>query len=318
MSPRLDDEMLLERLYRRLAAIERDVPDPPPLDAGRLARPSGGPLLRWVASSAAVVVLAVMIGLLVLGAPRVASPGAAPVATPTPPPAESMVTVDRATLSDDRRSIRLEFVGGAPHSPFDPCSNAYDGWVRVAGDQLEVAAYEVEAFRLRIGEPACLLIGYSRELVVELAGPFAGHLARDLHSGNMLHIDMPDNLAPFRAPAGWRLHSEGDFSGRSATWHRTYVPADTPQGIDLGSSGLPGRLDLYHAFDATADVYVEGDRSTVTVNRSPAALYHRADTGALAVVWSVGSDGFALVGSEDDFSIAELIALAETVGQPDP
>ena len=64
---------------------------------------------------------------------------------------ERPVSIDRAVLSEDRLSVRVEFIGGPEFDRDNPCSVAYQGSAEVVGEELEV---NVQALpRPRSGRP---------------------------------------------------------------------------------------------------------------------------------------------------------------------
>ena len=100
------------------------------------------------------------------------------------------VRVEAVTLSDDRRSVRLDFVGGPEFAPDNPCSVAYQATARVVGDELEVAVFpEQHPMPLPEGH-GCSDAGHSRTVVVSLDEPFGGTRVRDL-AGQVIRLAPP-------------------------------------------------------------------------------------------------------------------------------
>jgi hypothetical protein len=205
---------------------------------------SGSRRLGWIAAIGAVAVL-VVVSALVLGEPPIGrQPGVALNSPASPPPADDLVPIEGATLIEERRFVHLMFIGGPPFSIFDPCSKDYGGWTHVVDGQLELAVYHVEPeWRLQLGPSVCHMIGYTREIALELSEPFQGFTARDIHSGKTFLITRPEGLYEIAVPDGWLLHWDEDFPSHLAPqWRRTHL-----RTAELGSSGLPGRLDFYQA-----------------------------------------------------------------------
>lgn len=96
------------------------------------------------------------------------------------PVADGPLHVDSVTLAEDRRSVLVEFIGGAEFDPNDPCSVAYDGTVEVVGDELQVGILAHRHPKPLPPNTACSAVGYARELVLRLDEPFTGGTIRSL------------------------------------------------------------------------------------------------------------------------------------------
>jgi hypothetical protein len=246
--------------------------------------------------------------------PQVVAPAsieleAPPAPTPrTTPPPGTITRFDTAELADGSRLLTLQFVGGAVYSATDPCSHRYSGWAEQVGDALEVAVVDVTAPPAR----PCDAIGFGRQVSVRLPAPFLGSRLNDL-AGYVHFVRNPAELVELRGlPAGWLLRSSGDVEeSPTGRWQRTYSPLPDPE---LGTS--KNRIDFYQAFDGPAGVTGGEEQRTVTVNGQPATLYRFAPDGELVLVWTLGSDGLALVVNERNFPVDRLIALAESATRP--
>lgn len=259
------------------------------------------------------VVVAVLIVVTVAActapAPVEPPPTVAPFAGP--PPAERLVRFDTVTI-DQKQLLTLEFIGGKPFVLGDPCSHDYFGWAQRAGDDLQAAVVDVTP-RLAAGDGdviLCTLGGYSRAVTVELAQPFSGTTVRDL-AGYVHFVARPAGAVELRGlPRGWRLVSEGDVAeSPTGRWRQTFRLA----AADARSQDV----DLYQAFGGPASVSGGEEQRNVKVAGAPARLYRQAPPGELVLVWQLGSDGLALVAYEQDFSVDELIALAESALIPE-
>jgi hypothetical protein len=242
-------------------------------------------------------------------APASIEPEATPAPTPkTTPPPGTITRFDTAELANDSRLLNIQFVGGAVYSKTNPYSHEYAGWAEQVGEALEAAVVDVTTPPARPGDA----IGFGRQVTVELPAPFLGSRLIDL-AGYVHFVRAPAGLAELRGlPAGWLLRSSGDVQeSPTGRWQRTYSRLPNPE---IGTSR--NRIDFYQAFDGAAGVTGGEEQRTVTVNGQPAELYRFAPDGELVLVWTLGSDGLALVVNERDFPVERLIALAESATVP--
>ena len=114
-------------------------------------------------------------------------------------------------------------------------------------------------------------------------------------------------VAPEDHHRGVRRRVEESPTGR---WQRTWTKGGA---ADPGTS--KGKIDLYQAFDGPANVTGGDEVRDVQVGGTPAKLYRNTD-GELVLVWTLGTDGLALVVNEADFPSDDAIRLAETVRIP--
>jgi len=250
----------------------------------------------------------------------------------TPSPTDLHVGIKRrlvkiwgVSISDDRRSVRIDFIGASAAGTFDPsypCSEGYEATAEILGEELAIGLYS-----LRGTGPfptasrgivfACTDVGYARTMDIPLVETFGGNVVRDL-AGQTFFLGPPDWLASFGAlPDGWELRDEGNSLGnnRVPRWQRTWSPARDPDPL------RDPLLELFHSHGGPALVDGGADRSTVEINGLPAELHFEpavgnTDFGEMVLLWSIGDDGFALVGYTRDFTRDELIRLAESVTLP--
>jgi hypothetical protein len=229
-------------------------------------------------------------------APASIEPEASPAPTPkTAPPPGTITRFDTSELAYDSGILNSQFVGGAVYSKTNPYSHEYAGWAEQVGDALEAAVVDVTTPPARPGDA----IGFGRQVTVELPAPFLGSRLIDL-AGYVHFVRAPAGLAELRGlPAGWLLRSSGDVQeSPTGRWQRTYSRLPNPE---IGMSR--NRIDFYQAFDGAAGVTGGEEQRTVTVNGQPAELYRFAPDGELVLVWTLGSDGLALVVNERDFPV---------------
>lgn len=221
------------------------------------------------------------------------------------------VSISQLTLSKDGRRIKLDFVGGRPYSPNDPCSVDYAATVAVVEEVLEVGVQESRRPAPSEGT-ACDAMGHARSLEVRLDEPFTGSVWRDLN-GYVHFLAPPDGLVELAGlPDGWELRAQRDVEDSpTGRWERTYSP--DPSLADETKSVV-----LYQSFDGPVNVTGGSEESQVVVNGRPATLYRHAPNGELVLVWRLGNDGLALVAYEQQLSIDELIDLAESASPVPP
>lgn len=221
------------------------------------------------------------------------------------------LSISQLTLSKDGRRIKLDFVGGRPYSPNDPCSVDYTAMAAVVEGVLEVGVEESRRPAQTEGT-ACDAMGHARSLQVGLAEPFSGSVWRDLN-GYVHFLTPPDGLVELAGlPDGWELRAGRDVEeSPTGRWERTYSP-DPSLGDAIQS------VVLYQSFDGPANVTGGTEERQVVVNGRPATLYRWPPNGELVLVWRLGNDGLALVAYEQQFSIDELIALAESATPATP
>jgi hypothetical protein len=247
---------------------------------------------------------------------RVASPSAAAEATPSPvvespswppqpPRDERYLAIRELTLSEDGRRIELEFTGARAYSPDDPCSADYTATAAVVDGVLEVGVSLSRQPPASEGT-ACDAMGHFRNLEVDLDEPFSGTVWRDL-TGYVHFLATPEGLVELTVlPDGWELRAERDVEDSpTGRWERTYSP-------DASLTDETKRLVLYQSFDGPVMVTGGDEQRSVPVSGQPATLYRWPPNGELVLVWRLGNDGLALVAYESDFTIDDLIALAES------
>jgi len=98
------------------------------------------------------------------------------------------VRIDAVSISEDRQTVSLRFVGGSEFRANDSCSAAYEATIEVVDDELVVGIFALQHPR-PLGEGfACDAMGHLRTLVVELDEPFEGTRVRDL-AGQVIELD---------------------------------------------------------------------------------------------------------------------------------
>jgi hypothetical protein len=221
------------------------------------------------------------------------------------------LSIDQLTLSKDGRRIKLDFVGARAYSPDDPCSADYAAKVAVVEGVLEVGVEESRRPTPSEGT-ACDAMGHARSLEANLDEPFTGSVWRDLN-GYVHFLAPPDGLVELAGlPDGWELRAGRDVEeSPSGRWERTYSP-------DPSLVAATQSVVLYQSFDGPVNVTGGSEENQVVVNGRPATLYRHAPNGELVLVWRLGNDGLALVGYEQQFSIDELIDLAESATPATP
>ncbi len=220
------------------------------------------------------------------------------------------VPIDKLTLSEGGRHLSLDFVGAREYAADDPCSAEYKASVTVVDGVLEVGVEESRRPAAAEGT-LCDAMGYARNLQVDLQEPFTGSVWRDLN-GYLHFLAPPDGLVELAGlPDGWLLRAQRDVEeSPTGRWERTYSPDPSPS---------PARsVVLYQSFDGPVNVTGGDEAPDVVVNGQPATLYRWPPTGELVLVWRLGNDGLALVAYEQQFSVDELIALAESATLPPP
>jgi hypothetical protein len=217
------------------------------------------------------------------------------------------VGLDRVELSPDGSSVLLSLVGAPPISAGRPCGAEYQFTAEVKANVLEVAAFETanRAGQCQMTELVCC----ERTTTVEISPPFAVDTVSDAgHPRNPIrYLTRPPGLVELVGlPEGWSLRREsGDWG---ATWNRTYAPFDDLQ------QGASDTLEFtFNAGRPLQDV-VEPEvlQPPVEVNGAPAVYERWDELGEILLAWQIGSDVFHLLAEERNFSIEELIHLAES------
>ena len=114
-------------------------------------------------------------------------------AYPARAPAGNPRRFDRATISSDRGTLTVEFVGGPGYLASDKCSTDYEPWLAVVGDELDVVIVQVaHPEQATIGpNEGCTAEGYGWTFHLRLAAPFMGTKVKDLDIGGFIDIDPP-------------------------------------------------------------------------------------------------------------------------------
>lgn len=235
------------------------------------------------------------------------APGLNPSAEPS---AGSIERFQQAEISDGGSVLTLHFIGGPPYDPSDPCSNAYSGWARRDGDELDAAVINLTP----PSTGACSLVGFGRTVSVALAQPFLGSRVHDLAGGTHFVRRPDDALQLHGLPPGWTLQAQADGDvGAEGQWVETFSPAP----LTLDGTTLH-KLAVYQTFGEPSAISIDGpdEGVHVTVNGTSATLHGPVADGETLLVWERGSDGLAFDANSADFSPRELIALAESASAP--
>ena len=247
-----------------------------------------------------------------------------PAVAPNP---ERAVRIDRATLSADRLTLTVEFVGGVPWNPNipGPCTTDYAPWLAPRGDELDVVVVHVPHERPDASGPMvfCTLEGHFWQFHLLLAEPFAGTTIRDLGGGGTLLVGPPAGTALLRVvPPGWLLQAQFQMEpGPPPMWTQIYAPGPVDPIPDEG----PGRLVFYQAFGIVGEwtdtraVKSEdrgGSAVDVVLLGRPAKVWVDPAIGELLLGWDVGGRSYGLIGNLADMSVDDLVRYAESVGIP--
>ena len=236
------------------------------------------------------------------------------------PPLGGTSRIEGVALADDGATLVLEFTGGPPFKPDDSCSKAYVGWVALDATDpalLHALVIDVTPRPLIPDERGCDSLGHRRSVNVPLGAPFDGDRIVDDTTQNdatTWFLRAPGALAELPPlPDGWTLAREESLpESPGGRWMRTFVAP----GVDPDAQGPDGRLVVIQGFGQAAGVTGGAEQLDVQVNGMPAVLSREPDNGELVLVWRLGPNGMGLVAGEPDFSVAELIRLAEGVRAP--
>jgi hypothetical protein len=220
-------------------------------------------------------------------------------------------SLDHVTLAADRQSVEVVVVGGPPLSEGKPCGTNYAlASSAVNGTTLEVM---VKLTAERTG--ACVLIDLvccEHRFTVPLPDGQPVDRVRDMGASfeRDFFLAPPTGLYQLHGmPAGWELRREwADWGG---TWTRLYSPLADPQ------PGSTGTLLFMTTFGGRIVTEPEALQSPVIVN-GVEAQYQRYPgvDNQIQLQWLVDGQRLTLETFEDDFSIDELIVLANSA-RPD-
>ena len=230
-------------------------------------------------------------------------------------PAGRATRIDTAVLSADKRTLTITFVGGKPYLASDPCSQDYEPWVALRGDELDVAVFNVvrpEQAKLGPNE-GCTLEGYGLTYHLALAAPFTGTIANDVSGGTLFVSTPPAAVVATALPKGWTLQKEFEQEpGPPAIWVEVYGAgpvAEEPEG--------PGRLVLYQAFGVVgewSDTRTEKSRErggkpvSVPMGIDTAMVWVDSVSGELLLPWTLNGQSVALIGNSADMTPEQLAA----------
>jgi hypothetical protein len=106
------------------------------------------------------------------------------------PRAGGATRLERVTIAEDRRSVHVHFVGGAEFQPDNVCSVAYEPTVDTVDGQLEIGVFPLVHPKSPEEGESCFLVGFPRELTIELPAPYHGAFVRDV-TGPVLELEAP-------------------------------------------------------------------------------------------------------------------------------
>ena len=112
---------------------------------------------------------------------------------PEPDPAprvDDATRIDRVAIADDRRSVRVEFIGGREFDPDNQCTKAYEASVNFVDGQLEIGVYALVHPKPPEEGLLCDAMGHVRSLTIELREPYFGATVRDV-TGPVLELEAP-------------------------------------------------------------------------------------------------------------------------------
>lgn len=223
--------------------------------------------------------------------------------------------IEDAVLSADGRTVTVTVLGVWANSAGKPCGADYSVSSAITGNVLNLKAWVAN----ERGFDKCnldVLICCEHRFNIAIGAPFAVKKVTHVTGADgrtftvTKLITRPAGLVELAGiPAEWPLRSEGaGFSPNGGAWSRVYSPMAQPPLSDVA-----GRLDLEQFFDGGAGFgEPEYLQPPVALNGRPAQLYRWPEEGEIRVNWTVGPDTLTLLANENDFAIAELMAMAES------
>jgi hypothetical protein len=241
-------------------------------------------------------------------------------------PAGSPTRVHRASLSADRRTLTVTFVGGKGYLAADPCSTDYEPWVAAHDDELDLVVVQIshpDQAKLGLNQ-ACTLEGYGWTFHLALPRPFMGTTINDLASGGRLLVGpLPDTAHVTALPPGWSLQAAWELDpGPPPIWVEIYGA----EPIDPNGDEGPGRLVLYQSFgiigEWTDTRAAKSDQRggvpvPVTFQGSAATVWVDASSGELLLAWDASGRSYGLIGNLADMTVDDLVTFAGSVAIPD-
>ena len=230
-------------------------------------------------------------------------------------PAGHAVTIDLASISEDRTVLTVSFSGGPAFDPSDPCSFHYVAWVSTQGDALSLDIEEQAAGVAASPGFACALVAFEHTYRIVLPAPFLGTTV------DGLPLVPPAPVARLSPPAGWSVQlSFRVEAGPPTVWAESYAP----EPVTSFSHGLwPGPVDVYeglpHASDLLgANEQAQNDASpaSVIVAGKPVTLWLRHDLPRYLMAWEVDGHDLAISADSTVFSAEQVVQLANGVTLP--
>jgi hypothetical protein len=237
--------------------------------------------------------------------PTSVSPAPTPSGTADAEPAGGRpVRIEGALLSPDGTSLTLFSMGGGC-LPYD-----YHVSTEVSGDELVVSIRRVVDRTVPTLPPdtACIMIGYMRELTLELAEPYLGSVVRD-RNGQTLQLYSDVDLVSVDLPSSWRLESAQLWSGNPIAQRRQVFVDEAGQQLNGAA-----RLELIEGFRWTMDAFRDQRQVDMEVSGDEAALFTDPSDGALTLIWTPrpGVQSYALRASNTGLTARDLVRIAES------
>lgn len=229
--------------------------------------------------------------------------------------------MEEVAFSDDRVTVRLQFIGGREWTAEEPaCSVDYSGRAQVVDDTLEVAAV-VEVDRTRgivDGQTACESMGHVRFVVVELPGPFEGTHVQTVDGGRHPLISEAAGdmwvIPPAILPPGWERRLTVQLLDRSPPFpiSSVYAPIEFPQADDP-------QLRVVQYFEPVAGQGPQGGGAVTTLQVAGERAFMTTDSdGTLVLNWNAPSGHpITIFTHERAFSGEGLVAVADAMEQPE-
>jgi hypothetical protein len=106
------------------------------------------------------------------------------------PRAGGATRIESVTIAEDRRSVDVHFVGGREFDPDNVCSSAYEATAEIVDGQLEIGLFPLVHPRPPEEGEFCDLVGFPRQLTIELRDAYHGAFVRDV-TGPVLELEAP-------------------------------------------------------------------------------------------------------------------------------
>jgi hypothetical protein len=172
------DAFVTNRVRIRLRS-SRTLPEPLNIRAARVITVEGDVKMGRVKGF--VLLASVAVGLSACGVAPL------PVREEFAPVPSGPISFDDVVLSEDGRTLRVEFIGGRVFDHADPCSMAYEATAQIVGEELEIGIYARRHPMPLPPNTGCDAMGHLRTVSIELEQAFTGTTVRDLAGGTVRH-----------------------------------------------------------------------------------------------------------------------------------